>query len=806
MVKKHGDIIAILVIALMAFISFSPFILKGHLINSDSWKNYFPWRAEYDLSEIKTNYLDPNVEYGIWYPMAKEEISKGRFPNWNPYSFCGAPLYSNHLVPVFHIPFAIALLWPARQVATVYSLLMAFGGAIFFYLFLRNWRLSPLVSLFGTSAYLFSGWMILTHPPEVTTLLWMPAILLFHDRFLERGRLLDASLGALAIGQILIAGYPVYVVHFSYLALIYVLWRRFGAEFTPRVSVRRWLSGVLMMLIFGVLISAVQNYPTYEYMRLCQRGISPSDANIEMIDSVMERNQRLVEDKGLWQTVKMVFWKQVTEKSSFMIPVFMWNRGKNFIGTIVLFLGLCALFTVDRKFRIMKILLVIFSILVFIPHANTIFVKTIPGWSISALHLPAQSFFFLLFFFACLGLNRLITLESKNPTCVFLGILMLILLFALPRLHPLYMLDPLEQIFRWNPTRDIIFFAAYITVTALILVLLLLKSSARLKGNFWTGIIVIAFLLTGLAVSKYHHYLFDSSDPMPLTDEIEQVRKITSDGRIARYDPAVPVVMFTQRIDSVFPPNIPARWEIYDTQGYDSLILRNYSDFLSLVDPSAFLTGRGVKHYRNVEALSKNGLLEYGAGLRYIITRGDLPLDDLKPIYGDPIHRGGMNVFKIDEPSDAFFRFISNYEIKKDDFATVELTPWKIILEKDPTMLDGQLLPSVDNAFKDFKVEDLKRTLTEISFRFTAPSDGLLYIAETWHPRWRAELDKKEVEILRANIAFRAIAIPQGTHVIHMWYDGIEVVRGGIVSALAILIVFAIAFLDIRKHQKERNL
>ena len=111
---KHSDIPSILVILLMAFISYAPLIMHGHLVNSDSWKNYYPWRAEYDKSEIKTNYLDPNVEYGVWYPMAKDEIAQGRFPHWNPFSFCGTPLYANHLVPVFHFPLAIAFLFPSE--------------------------------------------------------------------------------------------------------------------------------------------------------------------------------------------------------------------------------------------------------------------------------------------------------------------------------------------------------------------------------------------------------------------------------------------------------------------------------------------------------------------------------------------------------------------------------------------------------------------------------------------------------------------------------------------------------------------
>jgi uncharacterized membrane protein YfhO len=35
---------------------------------------------------------------------------------------------------------------------------------------------------------------------------------------------------------------------------------------------------------------------------------------------------------------------------------------------------------------------------------------------------------------------------------------------------------------------------------------------------------------------------------------------------------------------------------------------------------------------------------------------------------------------------------------------------------------------------------------------------------DVWHPYWIAEVDGQEAPILRANVMFRAVAIPEGRH------------------------------------------
>lgn len=51
-----------------------------------------------------------------------------------------------------------------------------------------------------------------------------------------------------------------------------------------------------------------------------------------------------------------------------------------------------------------------------------------------------------------------------------------------------------------------------------------------------------------------------------------------------------------------------------------------------------------------------------------------------------------------------------------------------------------------------------------IALEVDSPSGGFLVLHDVWHPWWRARLDGERVPILRADLLFRAVALPPGRH------------------------------------------
>jgi uncharacterized membrane protein YfhO len=54
--------------------------------------------------------------------------------------------------------------------------------------------------------------------------------------------------------------------------------------------------------------------------------------------------------------------------------------------------------------------------------------------------------------------------------------------------------------------------------------------------------------------------------------------------------------------------------------------------------------------------------------------------------------------------------------------------------------------------------------LTEVVVEVDAPMGGYLVLNDPYQPWWFAEVDGGEAPLLRANVLFRAVAVPAGRH------------------------------------------
>jgi hypothetical protein len=85
-------------------------------------------------------------------------------------------------------------------------------------------------------------------------------------------------------------------------------------------------------------------------------------------------------------------------------------------------------------------------------------------------------------------------------------------------------------------------------------------------------------------------------------------------------------------------------------------------------------------------------------------------------------------------------------------------------------------------------VEETRRGTDRLAYRVRADSDTLLVVADAWDAGWEATLDGRPVPLLPANLAFRAVAVPAGDHVVEMVYRPVSV-RHGIAGSILFLIV-----------------
>jgi hypothetical protein len=101
---------------------------------------------------------------------------------------------------------------------------------------------------------------------------------------------------------------------------------------------------------------------------------------------------------------------------------------------------------------------------------------------------------------------------------------------------------------------------------------------------------------------------------------------------------------------------------------------------------------------------------------------------------------------------------------------------------------DALALPSLE--FPDAKSSvTLRDSPNAVTILAASDSGGFLVLADTFYPGWQATLDRVPVKILRANHAFRAIALPPGQHTVVFQYAPLTFRVGAVVSSMTLMVI-----------------
>jgi hypothetical protein len=100
------------------------------------------------------------------------------------------------------------------------------------------------------------------------------------------------------------------------------------------------------------------------------------------------------------------------------------------------------------------------------------------------------------------------------------------------------------------------------------------------------------------------------------------------------------------------------------------------------------------------------------------------------------------------------------------------------------------LAPAPVNAHES--VRFVRRSITRFAISVDAASPAYLFISDQYDPRWKAYVDGKPVDILRANYAFRAVKVPAGKHVVSMVHKPASYRLGYMLSSASYFAILAV--------------
>ena len=196
--------------------------------------------------------------------------------------------------------------------------------------------------------------------------------------------------------------------------------------------------------------------------------------------------------------------------------------------------------------------------------------------------------------------------------------------------------------------------------------------------------------------------------------------------------------------------------------GYNPIRLRLFEDATGAGDHLALPEQREFsKLYPSYRSILSDML-----GLRFIAT--GVPIEEIDESYkpGDLVELTRIGDVHIYENRRAMPRVIVATCAMHVDFAQmIKSGEWPEADYRETALLEA---PPICHTRKDAPPATAKinsyendRVVVEAD---VPPGGGWLVLNDVWHPWWFARVDGVEAPILRANVLFRAVAVPEGRH------------------------------------------
>jgi hypothetical protein len=746
------------VILVLAVLTYWPVLLQGRLPGgelSDTTSQGYPFML----------YVERSLE-------------EGHLPLWNPYVFCGIPFYSSFSAPVFHPVRGLLMVLGGAEafIRFTFPIHMVLAG-IFAWLFLGTLGLGRWARLVGAVAYACGAWantlFYAGHGSKVVCWSLLPLALYGCERWMRSGRVVFAAVAGLALGLQGLASHPQMMLYTGGAVLIWLAWRagqRGGGRSWARAG-----SGLAAVALLGLAIGAVQLLPGYNFSTVSTRGgnLSPE----------MAASYSLPPEETLTMAFPRLFGLRhgFPDSSVAGVPVYFGRLGlrlsSEFLGVSVLALAVIGIILAGRRRRWPLLAIGLAGLLVswggYTPLFDVLYAVVPLFRKLRAPHMAAFLTTTGLSLMAAYGLHALRRegaplAKVRSGLLIGSGACLLLLLAAGPVSEALQsgwwkrMGAPGGAGYGGVIGRRVSLARMDFAQAAAVLLAMagLVEAHRREKLAGW-GLPAALVALVALELVPFNRdfqvYLH-RSDVESVVGSHEELAGMAGPGR-------------------VYPgSNDLVPDSILSVAGYHAAKPAVTEDLLSA------LSGGGPPALRQTAATV---FRIQGSTLSYRQLRQALAADTsrrardaVRRMPEEPLPRAFLaDSYLVARPSDIERSLSVGYD------------PQAFTL-----LAEGPELPAGVSGRGTVRL--MNETPVSLELAVESEGPGLLVLADTWDPRWRVRVDGLEADVLRANHWQRAVAVPGGNHRVVFRYDASDVRTGGIITALATLLVVAVAFVD----------
>lgn len=285
--KKHKpDLLAILLLLLLPLVFFWPVTFGGktllpvdNLFAFEPWASFASgWGVSVPHNELLSDLI---LENYVWKRFIVQALHNRQIPLWNPYLFAGLPFLAAGQHSALYPLSILFYILPLPRAYGYFTALQFFLAGLFAFIYCRVIGVHRFGALIAGITYMLSAFFVVSvvFTMIIAAAAWLPLLLAMIEIVIrkqkEKGPVAYSpipyiAVGAVALGFHLLAGhveislYVLLVMGFYALCRLAILWWR---QRDWRV-VFRLASWLVVMVVLGLGLGAVQFIPLYEVARL----------------------------------------------------------------------------------------------------------------------------------------------------------------------------------------------------------------------------------------------------------------------------------------------------------------------------------------------------------------------------------------------------------------------------------------------------------------------------------------------------------------------------------------------------------
>lgn len=741
LVRNHY-ILATTVFLVTTFIFFRPHILGKAFFWDDFIEQVYPNRV-----------------------YAARTLAEGKFPHWNPYSFCGMPFQADVQTALYYPPYVIFDRFVgAQSPGGAYWLQLViiahfFLAQLSMFILARQLGLSVIAAIIAAIAYAFAAPLALHthHPMFIEHLAWLPLVIVFLRRAIISRSIAAIGWCGLLGGMMLLSGAPQMSLYALSFCLMVALWWSITEHTSWKIRILRFAKAIAAVtLALGVY--GVQYFPSRQLA-------AESERTKLTYEQATEGSLSL--GNVLTAITPKAYGIALPHDMSNPMPYYegaqhlYWDTAFYF-GVGIFILAVWAAIVYWKESHLVKLLVSasVLAILFALGSNGFLYPLIYHLPFFGQVRIPARMMFVVAFagsLLAGVGWDRLPACHLQRARAILLGIIVVVLLITVGVGTHILVTPPPRQASAiassaWSQ-------AIFVLLTA---TFALLRNRGVSSG--WLGLAVAAVTFFDLQSA---HAAFSQGK----LDPAVAYRSALPDDLRAMLIPKLPSDVF--RI-SMRRPEFMALFRnqgltdgVMLFEGYNQLLLR-----------------------RRHPAVSSPELVADLLAIRWTLGRDSLgrwaflPRPSAYPI------AWLVNNVRVVPPEHVA-------KVMKND-TTIDYRTTAIVEQELPFHLGSR--SNRDTISVVQYDNDRLRYLVRCS------SPVLVVLSEIYYPAWAAYLDGQQVPLIRANYCLRAVAIPAGEHTLELRYESAAFAVGSLVTAGSLAIALSLIVIEFIRRLQQRPL